>query len=162
MEEAEFILLLVDGSRPIDEIDREILSQIRERQALVVLNKIDLAPRINQADLNDAIAGLPMVRISALTGEGIEELRRTIRRLVLSGEAALPDHLMAPNMRQKQALEQTHGVLVQASRNLEHRMPLEIVAEDLNEALAALGKIGGETTTEEVLDLIFSQFCLGK
>jgi tRNA modification GTPase len=162
MEEAEFILLIIDRSRPMDEIDREILAQIRERRALVVLNKMDLPSRIKEADLNGAITGFPPVKISALTGEGIEELRRTIRRLVLSGEDTFPDPPMAPNMRQKQVLEKTRAILAGASRNLEHRLPLEIVAQDMNEALAALGEISGESTTEEVLDRIFSRFCLGK
>ena len=162
MEEAELILLVIDRSRPLDQIDRDILAQIRKRPALVVLNKIDLPLKINQEDLNDAIAGLPLARISALTGEGIEELRRTIRMLVLSGEEPLPDHLMAPNVRQKQALEKACRRFAKAAQNLEHEMPLEIVAEDMNEALAALGEICGETTTEDVLDRIFSQFCLGK
>jgi tRNA modification GTPase len=128
----------------------------------VVLNKIDLPSRINETDLKDATAGLPLVEISALTGEGMDELRRAIHRLVLSENSLSPDLLMAPNMRQKQALEKSLRMLVQASRNLQDAMPLEIVAEDMNEALAALGEISGETTTEEVLDRIFSTFCLGK
>jgi tRNA modification GTPase len=162
MEEAEFILVIVDRSRPVDDIDREILAQIRGRRTLVVLNKIDLPSRINETDLTDATAGLPLVEISALTGEGMDELRQAIHRLVLSEDSLSPDLLMAPNMRQKQALEKSLRMLVQASRNLQDAMPLEIVAEDMNEALAALGEISGETTTEEVLDRIFSTFCLGK
>jgi tRNA modification GTPase len=162
IEQAEFVLIIIDGSRPLGEVDRGVLAQTREKPALVVLNKIDLPSRVNRADLDEARAGLPLAKISALTGEGVEELRRTIRRLVLSGETTSPDHLMAPNMRQKQALEKACGNLVGASGNLERQMPLEIVAEDMKEALAALGEIGGETTSEEVLDRIFSQFCLGK
>jgi tRNA modification GTPase len=162
MEEAELILLIIDRSRPLDEIDRDILAQIRERQALVVLNKIDLPSKIDQVEFNEATAGLPLAEISALTGQGVEDLRRAIRMLVLSGEEPSQDFLMAPNLRQKQALEKACRSVSRAAQNLEHEMPLEIVAEDMNQALAALGEIGGETTTEEVLDRIFSRFCLGK
>ena len=162
IEEAELILLIIDRSRPLNEIDRDILAEIRKKPALVVLNKTDLPSKINREKLNEAVAGLPLVRISALTGEGIEGLRRAIRSLVLSDEKPFPDHLLAPNVRQAQALEKAYRNLARAAQNLEKQMPLEIVASDMNEALAAFGEIGGETTPEDVLDRIFSQFCLGK
>jgi tRNA modification GTPase len=161
MEAAELILLVMDRSRPFNAMDREILAQIRNRAALVVLNKIDLPCKTSREDLTETLAGLPWVEISALTGEGIPALREAIRKHVLAGKEASADP-MAPNMRQKQALEQACKRLSEAARNLEQGMPLEIVAEDLNGALAALGEIGGETATEEVLDRIFSTFCLGK
>jgi len=162
MEEAELILLVIDWSRPLDEIDKDIFAQVRQRKALVVLNKIDLPSKINREALKKAMAGLPSVNISALTGEGIEELRRAVRMLVLSGKETVPDHSPTPNVRQKQALEKACRFFAGAAQSLKEGMPLELAAEDMNEALAALGEIGGETTTEEVLDRIFSQFCLGK
>lgn len=162
MEEAELILLVIDRSRPLNEIDRDILAQVRKRQSLVVLNKIDLPSKINREDLNEASDGLPPANISALTGEGIAELRSAIRKLVLSGGQGLPEHLPAPNVRQKQALEKASRRFAGAGENLKHGMPLELAAEDMKEALAALGEIGGETTTQDVLERIFSQFCLGK
>ena len=161
MEEAELILLVVDRSRPLDEVDRDILARIRTRQAFVVLNKIDLPSRMNQEDLNQSITGLPLVQISALTGEGVEELRRAIRLRVLSGQEPSADYL-APNVRQKQALEKACQGAAKAAQNLQDKMPLEIVAEDMNEALTALGEISGKSTAEEVLERIFSRFCLGK
>ena len=162
MEEAELILPVIDRSRPLDEIDRHILAQVRERKALVVLNKIDLPAKINREALKKAMAGLPSVNISALTGEGIEELRRDIRRAVLSEDGTAADPSLAPNVRQKQALEKACRFFAAAAQNLKAGIPLEVAAEDMNEALTALGEIGGETTTDEVLDRIFSQFCLGK
>jgi tRNA modification GTPase len=162
IEEAELVLLIIDRSRPLNEIDRDILSEIRKKPALVVLNKTDLPSKINREKLNEAVAGLPLIRISALTGDGIEGLRRAIRTLVLSDEKPFPDHLMAPNVRQAQALEKAYRHFARAAQNLEQEMPLEIVASDMHEALTAFGEIGGETTSEDVLDRIFSQFCLGK
>jgi tRNA modification GTPase len=162
IEGAELILMIIDGSRPLNEIDRDILAEIRKKPALVVLNKTDLPSKINREKLNEAVAGLPLVRISALTGDGIEGLRRAIRTLVLSDEKPFPDLLMAPNVRQAQALEKAYRHFAGAAQNLEQEMPLEIVASDMHEALAAFGEIGGETTPEDVLDRIFSQFCLGK
>ena len=162
IEEAELILPVIDGSRPLNEIDRQILAQVRERKSLVVLNKIDLPSKVNREALKQAMAGLPSVNISALTGAGIEELCRAIRMVVLSGDGSASDPTLAPNVRQKQALEKACRFFAAAGQNLKAKAPLEVAAEDMNEALAALGEIGGESTTEEVLDRIFSQFCLGK
>ncbi|MBN2032282.1 MAG: tRNA uridine-5-carboxymethylaminomethyl(34) synthesis GTPase MnmE [Deltaproteobacteria bacterium] len=162
MQEAELILFIVDRSRPLNKIDMDILARIRKKQTLVVLNKIDLPSKINRAALLKALGGLPLVETSALIGNGIEELRRAIRMLVLSRKELSPDNLLAPNIRQKEALGKAYRSFVGAAKNLELEMPLEIIAEDINDALAALGEIGGETATEEVLDRIFSRFCLGK
>lgn len=162
MEEAEMILLVLDQSRPLDKVDMDLLERTRKRKTLAILNKIDLPSRIGRRNLEQAVAGIPLVRISALRGDGVDELRRAILNLVLSGNEGLQDLSLAPNVRQKQALEKACHAFSEASKNLQAGMPLEIIAEDMREALAALGEISGETSAEDVLDRIFSRFCLGK
>jgi len=162
MEEADLILFMTDRSRPLHEDDLTMIAQVMKKRAVVVLNKIDLPSKICEEDLKSALRGIPLVRISALTGEGIEELRKVIRTIVLAGEEIAKDPSIAPNVRQKLALEEACRFFTSAAQNLINDMPLEIVAVDLNEGLSALGEITGETTTEEVLGRIFSQFCLGK
>lgn len=162
MEEADLILVMIDRSRPLHEDEMDMIGQILKRRTVVILNKIDLPPKIREEDLKAAIRGMPLVRISALTGEGIEELRRVVRALVLEGQEAGADLSIAPNVRQTLALEEACRCFASAARNLRDGMPLEIVAVDVNEGLSALGEITGQTTTEEILDRIFSQFCLGK
>jgi tRNA modification GTPase len=162
MEEADLILVVIDRSRPLHEDELNRLGQILEKRFVVILNKMDLPSKIREEDLKAAVGGIPLVRISALTGEGIDELRRVIKALVLEGEEAKADLSIAPNVRQKLALEEAGRCFTRAAQNLKDRMPLEIVAVDMNEGLSALGEITGETTTEDILDRIFSQFCLGK
>ena len=163
MEEADLILVVIDRSRPLHEDDLNMVGPILEKRSVVILNKMDLPSKIREEDLKAAVGGIPLVRISALTGEGIEELRRVIRALVLEGEETGADlSVVAPNVRQKLALEEACRCFIKGAQNLRDGMPLEIVAVDMNAGLSALGEITGETTTEEILHHIFSQFCLGK
>ena len=105
--------------------------------------------------------GLPRVRISALKGEGIEELRKAIRDVITAG-IDTTDLGVAPSLRHKEALDRASGHFERSVLNLREGLPFEIIAADLQEGLEALGEIVGETTNEEVLDRIFSQFCIGK
>ena len=162
MEEADLVLVLIDRSRPLHKDDLALISRVENRRAVVVINKVDLPPRMKEEDLKMSGTAVPVVKISALKGDGIDELRKAIKSLILSGEEAINDLHLAPNLRQKQALEKACRCFSRAVQNLKDEMPLEIIAVDMNEGLAALGEITGETATEEILDRIFSQFCVGK
>jgi tRNA modification GTPase len=162
MEEADLVLVLIDQSRPLHKDDLNLISQVEKKRAIVVINKLDLPGRMKEEDLRMSGTTLPVVRISALRGDGIDELRKAIKGLILSGEETSNDLHIAPNVRQKQALEEACRHFTRAVQNLKDGMPLEIIAVDMNEGLAALGEITGETASEELLDRVFSQFCLGK
>jgi tRNA modification GTPase len=101
------------------------------------------------------------VRISALNGDGIEELQTAVRDVIFSG-IDTTDLGIAPSLRHKEALERASGQFEKAASNLRDGLPFEIVAADLQEGLEALGEIVGETTGDEVLERIFSRFCVGK
>jgi tRNA modification GTPase len=161
METADLILFVIDRSRPLHEQEMRVMGRLQERRRVVVLNKIDLPSKMREEDLKSAVRGEPLVRVSALTGEGIEELRRVIKDLVLAGEAG-SGLSIAPNVRQTLALEEACRSFTRAAKNLRDGMPLEMVAVDMNEGLSELGEITGRTTTEDVLHRVFSQFCLGK
>jgi tRNA modification GTPase len=109
-----------------------------------------------------AVHGVPVVRISALTGDGLSDLRRSIRDMALGGSLELTTSHLVPTLRQKQALEEAFRCFGDAVHNLKKDLPLEIVAADLTTGLDALGEIIGKTATQAVLDRIFEQFCLGK
>jgi len=161
MEAADLILFVVDRSRPLQEEELDMIGRLQERRRVVILNKIDLPSKVHEKDLKEALRGGPLVSVSALTGEGIDALRRVIKDLVLAGEAH-PGPSVAPNVRQRLALEEACRSFTAAAEHLREGMPLEIVAVDMNEGLSALGEITGQTTTEDVLHRVFSQFCLGK
>jgi len=157
IEQADFVLLVIDTSEPLKDSDREITDLLLGKEAMVAANKKDLPP---QAELD----GLPwpQVSTSALTGEGLEELEQRMVDTVLGGRVFTSDALLVSNPRHKSALERAQGHLEQALSSIEARMPDDFVTIDLTAALNALGEITGETVTEELLETIFSNFCVGK
>ncbi len=157
IEQADFVLLVIDASEPLKDSDKEIIDLLSGKEAVVVANKSDL-PR--QAELN----GLPrpQVSTSALTGDGLEELEQRMVDCVLGGRVFTSDTLLVSNPRHKSALERAQSHLEQALSSIEAQMPDDFVTIDLTAALNALGEITGETVTQELLETIFSNFCIGK
>jgi tRNA modification GTPase len=162
MREADFSLVIIDQSRPLNQDDLEILAATKHKRSLVVLNKIDLPRKAEPEPLNAATRGVPVVEISALTGEGIDVLRKAIRDLVLAGCSDAMETSIVPNLRHATALSAAGESFKKAFQNIRQELPLEIIATDLQAGLDSLGEITGETSNEEVLDRIFSQFCIGK
>lgn len=162
IENADLALWVVDRSRELDADDRRILERCGETPTLAVANKIDLPRRLEEAAIRDLCGETPIIPVSALSGEGVEELARAIRKAVLAGERNEVSSALAPNARQKRILDQACRHALRAAENLRHESPLEIVALDLQDALSALDEITGTHAPGEVLDRIFSEFCLGK
>jgi tRNA modification GTPase len=159
---ADLSLIVIDRSRSLNKDDLDLIAKCRGKTALIIVNKIDLPSRLDEEALRKALGGLPSVRISALTGEGIDHLRKAIQRQVLQGRVDMITTHAVPNLRHKQALSEAAESFRTAAQNLRAELPSEIIALDLNSGLESLGKILGAATTEDVLDKIFSQFCLGK
>jgi len=162
LSEADFILIVIDRSCPLEPDDLEIIHQSRGKPALIVLNKMDLPNRVHGGPYAEALACLPSVEISALTGQGLDELKKAMKGVIL-GDGADPLSLSAaPNARHRNALGRALTCFRDAATRIRENAPAEIVALELSSGLDALGEITGVTSTEEVLDSIFSQFCLGK
>lgn len=162
LAEAELVLVVIDLSRALNEEDFEVIAKAKGKTSLLVLNKIDLPSEIHPSTQQEAFSGFPAVRISALTGEGIEELRKAILNRVLRGDIDTATSQAVPNLRHKKACSEAAQFFRNAEQAIEQEAPEEIIAFELRSGLEALGEIIGETTTEEVLDSIFSQFCIGK
>lgn len=159
---ADLALIVIDQSRALNQDDFKLISKSQGRNALVIVNKIDLPSRIDEEGLKTALDGLPLVRISALTGEGIDRLRKAIGHVVLEGHVDMTATHVVPNLRHKEALSEAARFFRSAAQNTKEGLPTEIIATDLSSGLEALGEIIGATTSEDVLDKIFSHFCLGK
>jgi tRNA modification GTPase len=164
VSEADLLLIVMDWSRPLSKEDRSILSRAGDIQAILVLNKSDLPCNPQEASDLEALPDFPKVRISALTGEGMDDLRNAMVETVLrdGSEGSLSLEPVGPNLRQQQALKQALGFFAASLKGTSEEVPLEIIALELKSGLDALGEIIGETTNEDVLDAVFSQFCLGK
>ena len=157
IEQADFVLLIVDLSQPLSSADEEIMGLLGSKIVLVVANKCDLPQQTK-------MEGLPweVVHISALTGEGLAELEARMVEMVLGGKTAIPDTLLVTRPRHKSLLEKAEKHLAQALSGVETKLPDDFITIDLTAALSVLGEITGETVQEELLETIFSNFCIGK
>jgi tRNA modification GTPase len=156
--EADVILWVVDISQALTEEDREIYQEIAGKNVILVLNKCDLPAKV---DVASEFENLPTVKISALYGQGIEELEEIIYNLLI-GEGKERVVSFVPSLRHKKALEKAFSAVLRIKETIEKGLPPVFISVDVQEALDYLGEIIGETTPEEVLNYIFSQFCIGK
>jgi len=159
---ADLVIVLLDGSADIAPEDAEILQTCLQQPFLVAVNKSDLPRRLDEAALRAEIAGAPCLWISAKTGEGIEGLQKAIRRAALAGADDPRAEVVVTNLRHKLALGTAAAFLSRAAEGIQQKRPPELVAQDLRDALTSLEDIMGATSPEEVLDRIFSRFCIGK
>lgn len=161
LDKADLALMVIDVSQPLGPDDAEIARLVKGKKGIVVLNKSDLNRLVTKKEVEAVAPGLPLISVSAKTGAGIEGLQRLILDSgVTRGVEKEP--LVITCLRHQEALLHTRQALARAAQSLGKGMALEFIALDIKEALSYLGEITGEVTSEEVLDLIFSQFCLGK
>jgi tRNA modification GTPase len=152
--DAALVLIVLDATQPLNDEERSLLAAVQGRPALVAVNKSDLA-----AD-SPAPADVPAIQTSALTGEGIAALRDRILELATGGAA--PEPGMLTNLRQHQAVSTALAALKDASGANASSIPHEMILLDLYRALWALDSLTGQTTPDDILNLIFSTFCIGK
>jgi tRNA modification GTPase len=158
--QADLVLFVLDRSASIDSDDLRIFGALKGLNLLLVRNKSDLQ---NGLTLPDPMQGLPAVDISTKTGQGIAELRHLIHKSFISGDATDSREFVALSQaRHRDSLLKGRDALDRASRGLASSGLLEILSVDLRDALHAIGEVTGETTPNDVLDLIFSRFCIGK
>jgi tRNA modification GTPase len=153
---AELILHVLDGSEPAGEMDQQLLIEFAGRKRLLVRNKADLPRRFHLPD------GLAAIDVCCLTGVGVENLKDAIQGMVWAGGIPAEMLQVMINSRHEEALQRGREATERAMAGLRGGLGLELVALDLRQAAQAVGEIVGKTTTEDLLDSIFSQFCLGK
>jgi tRNA modification GTPase len=157
---ADLVIFLLDASRPFDDDDQQILGALAGKRCLFVCNKADLRSVIQ---LPAALAAMPCLSISTKSGEGVDALKDALAREFLHGHAVdSREYVAISRARHRDALVNANSALIQFTGNHASGLPPEILAIDLRDALFAIGQVTGETTPDEVLDLIFSQFCVGK
>ena len=161
--EADLILCVFDAARPLDENDREILKVIEGKQAILLLNKTDLAVTLQETKLQELTGGrYPVVSVSAKEQTGLSKLTEQIHSLFYQGEISVQDELYITNARQKHALWDAAEGLQRVQESISLGMPEDFYSIDLLAAYEALGTITGETVGEDLVNEIFSRFCMGK
>lgn len=157
--EADIVLWVLDASEEYTPEDEAVFEAIRGRRCLAVLNKTDLPCGIDKGLV--AEKGCGVIRVSAVDGSGLEELKDELYRLFAQGGTG-GHGVLVTNVRHRDALARTEKALERAENRMEAREPIEFAAYEVREALSSLGEITGETCTEDLLDQIFSRFCIGK
>jgi tRNA modification GTPase len=162
MGKADLLLVVMDGSENLTEEDRALLGQVRGRRGLLVINKIDLEGKVKEQEIVAALPEMPRMRISATDGTGLQELKDSmVKAMQIDGLDATQD-LAITHLHHQRALERAEVALGRAKEALADGLSYEFVSLDLHESLDALGEITGETTPEDLLNEIFSRFCIGK
>jgi tRNA modification GTPase len=156
MAEADLVLMVIDGTSQPHLEDENTMVILADRPVLIAANKLDLGA----VDLSFEKEA-QMVRTSAVTGEGIEELRRSILQIATRG-ATSQETALVTNLRQRQAVMEALGSVQQANEAAQAALPHEVLLVDLYETLGALDRLTGTTTGDDILKLIFSSFCIGK
>ena len=162
-ESADLIIYVADASRKLDENDREIAQIIAGKKVVVLLNKSDLEPVLTREELGIFLEDeFPVIEVSAKEEKGIRELEQQLKTMFLSGDLSFNDEVMITNMRQKSALQDAYMSLRKVQESIEDQMPEDFYSIDLMDAYEALGSITGETIGEDLVNEIFSKFCMGK
>lgn len=152
---------MVDASIPLDENDREIIGLLRDKKAVVILNKTDLKQVVFEEDLKELVEH-PIVSISAKEEEGIDRLEQQIKELFFAGKITFNDEIYITNMRHKTALEEAKKSILLVENSIDMGLPEDFYSIDLMNAYEALGSIIGEAVGEDLVNEIFSKFCTGK
>ena len=160
-QKADLILYVVDSSVPLDENDEEIMEMLTGKKAIILYNKTDLQPEIQPEILKEK-TGHPVIPISAKEEKGITELEEQIKDMFFGGEISFNDEVYITNARHKAALEEADRSLDLVRNSIERGMPEDFFSIDLMNAYENLGKILGESVGEDLVNEIFSKFCMGK
>lgn len=184
VKKADLIIYVVDASRPLDKNDEDIIKQIENKQCVILLNKSDLETVVTKEILQNKVYELlkhrknegynsknsdtqhlqllPILDISAKEGQGIKEFENIVKSMFLSGSVSFNDEVYITNVRHKAALTDACDSLYKVIESIENLLPEDFFSIDLIDAYEALGRITGETIGEDLINEIFSKFCMGK
>lgn len=167
-KKADLILYVIDSSKPLDQNDRDIISLIGDKKAVVLMNKSDLHAAVLKEELEEELPNTSIwqntriCELSAKTGEGLVDLEKTLKEMFYAGEVDFNNQVVITNVRHKQALRDAKESLELVCESIEAGMPEDFFSIDLMSAYASLGSIIGEEVEDDLVNRIFAKFCMGK
>jgi len=166
-KDADLVIYVVDSSVPLDENDKDIISIIGNKKCIALLNKTDLNQKVTEEDLKkvfeyNSVSDIQIIKTSTKENIGIDDFEETIKEMFFSGKINIDDEVCITNMRHKEALMDAYNSLLQVKRSLEDEMPEDFYSIDLMSAYSSLGFIIGEEVDDDLVNEIFSKFCMGK
>ena len=159
---ADLIIYVVDASRNLDENDEKIIRMIGEKNAIILLNKSDLDTVITADQMRERTGDIPVISVSAKEEQGISELETVVKDMFLKGDISFNDQIYITNIRQKNALSEALESMKKVIQSIDDGMPEDFYSIDLMDAYDSLGSITGESVGEDLINEIFSKFCMGK
>lgn len=159
---ADLIIYVVDASKELDENDDKILDLIRNKNTIILLNKSDLDTVITAGMMKERAGNIPVISVSAKEERGIRELEEMVKEMFLKGEISFNDQIYITNVRQKNALSDALESMKKVIQSIDDGMPEDFYSIDLMDAYESLGSITGESVGEDLVNEIFSKFCMGK
>lgn len=161
--DADLVIYVIDSSVPLDQNDYDIMEMIREKKCIILFNKTDMESLVSFDDLKDKTDDSHiMIKISAKENKGIDDFEKAVEKMFFQGKIRKNDEVMITNMRHKEALLEVKESLFQVKKSLDAGMPEDFYSIDLMSAYQSLGRIIGEETSEDLVNEIFSKFCMGK
>jgi tRNA modification GTPase len=160
MDNADLIILLFDASRSLNKEDHLLIRKLKPKKVLAVLNKIDLPSKVQRKALEKIFPGI--IGISAKKSKGLNLLEEAIVNFVLQGKVVTAESVLATNLRHIQALKRAQNFVAQAQNSLDNSLSFEFVAQEIKDALSGIDGLLGRAFSEDLLERIFSEFCIGK
>ena len=172
-KDADLVLYVVDGSIPLDKNDRKVISVLEGKKVIILLNKSDICSVVEEADLRSLFSDcgfgnlseseqIRIIRTSAKDGDGMEEFCRVVKEMFFHGEIGQNHELLITNIRHREALQNAYNSLLLVKKSIENGMPEDFYSIDLMNAYSSLGRIIGEEVDDDLVEEIFSKFCIGK
>lgn len=160
-EDADLVIYVVDSSRKLDENDFEILKIMGDKKKIVLYNKCDLEAEVTVEELKD-LTKSPVVKVSAMQGDGLEEFEALLKKMFYEGKIKINDEVYITNARQKSDILQAYQSLCMVEESIEAGVSEDFYTIDLMNVYEILGRVIGETVEDDLVDTIFSKFCMGK
>ena len=161
-QEADLVITIIDGSKNLDEEEKEMLEFIKNKKGIILLNKADLEIQIDEEEIKKIAKDKRVLEVSALNKEGIDKLYETISDMYKINEIEVDDSLTITNNRHKNAINNMITNIEKSQKSIEEKMPIDVVTINITEILTEMGTITGETVSEDIINEIFKKFCLGK
>ena len=159
--DADLIIYVVDSSTPMDQNDKDIMAMIKDKRVIVLMNKSDLPPQVSREEIMEVIDG-PIIEISAREETGLDQFEETLKEMFFSGQVTYNEEFYITNARHKAAIASALESLRMVAQSIRDGMPEDFFSIDLMSAYEQLGYIIGEAVDDDLVDTIFSDFCMGK
>ena len=162
IDDADLVIAIFDSTKPLDKDDIDILHLIKEKNAIILLNKIDIKDTLLDKDENIVNCNKSIIKISAKNGDNIDQLYKTISKMYQINDIDINDGDIITNIRHKNQIDEAINSINKTKDIINNNMPVDIIEIYLKQVLSDLGKITGDDITEDIINEIFSKFCLGK